>query len=89
MIRRGITQTKMEFGKGDILTTAGVIHRINGEVWGALVCENQKPDTIGYKGKGDPVSTRKYPMLITFSNIESLDCMISALKHVKAKMKEG
>jgi RPA family protein len=89
MIKRGSRKTKLIFGTGDILTYAGYMN-IKGKIYATVCSKNSFPTTIGkINGAETTQNVKKCPVIMMFSNIESLDCMIQALEHAKKAMQEA
>lgn len=77
----GEKQIKIEFGKGDIrIVSSG---ELDGSV-GYLALENQVSKPIGKnKEPEDNFSPDKYPILMSFTKVESIDALIGELQRVR------
>ena len=76
-------QVKIEFGRGDIrIISSG---RVDGSV-GYLALENQDPPRPIGKNmdqEGDSFSPDRYPVLMSFTKVESVDVLIGELERVR------
>ena len=89
MIYSGKAQTELEFGKGDIGFNSGIFNNSNGEVIGMVGFYSQEARQIGDEGDikiGQECSVDDFPVLMTFTKIESIDVVISALLDAKNQM---
>lgn len=92
-IKKTGKQYILEFGNGDIGGHVGKLD--SGE--GFITFYNRKPTEIGVMPlkigvmplKGEVINLGGFPVYMTFSKIESIDCVISCLEHMKDAMLEG
>jgi len=85
MIVRTLNQVSLNFGKGDIAINSGHIKKENDVNLGILGFFNQDPRTIGSKAKIRE-DMEEYPVVLTFSKIESVDSVIRMLENMRKLM---
>lgn len=88
MISRDKKQVKLEFGNGDICIAGGVTEYEDGHKTGFVIYVNQEPREIGSSGvvKAGEINLTDYPVLMTFSNKESIDVVIGQLEQARSLM---
>ena len=82
-------QVELEFGKGDICVNGGHFLGGNNERIGMVAFSNQAPRDIGSVGDikaGQECKVGDFPVVMTFTKIESIDVLINALQHAKSEM---
>lgn len=88
MIKVSPGRMEASLGNGDICVIAGNIEDV-----GVVAFYPQEPRPIGSAGAiraDNPCDLDEFPLVMTFSNVESLDVVIEALQEVKELMiKQG
>lgn len=82
-------QKTLEFGDGDILIQGGIVY--TSPARGLVTFNNQEPRPIGKnpdwpEGKTEEVSPEYGEVRMTFTRIESIDCVIRQLQEMKQKL---
>ena len=88
MIKKNKEYTRLEFGNGDICVAGGYTEHENNKITGFVLFTNQDPREIGSKGvvKAGEVNLEDYPVVMTFSNKESIDVVVGQLEQAKSLM---
>lgn len=91
MISRDSFQTDLEFGTGDICVNSGYYLDCQNKKIGAVVFSNQTPREIGGEGDikvGKDYKVGDFPVIMSFTQKESIDVVIKALLDTKRQMEE-
>lgn len=87
MIIKNEEQVKLNFGSGDICVAGGYTDYGDRRT-GFVIFTNQEPREIGSVGivKSGEVNLEEYPVVMTFSNKESIDVVVGQLEQAKSLM---
>ena len=82
-------QTELEFGNGDICIAAGHFLNEDNKRVGLVAFINQEPREIGSVGitkANEEHNVDDFPVIMSFSKVESIDVVIEQLQYAKADM---
>lgn len=82
-------QIALEFGKGDICINGGYFEGDNKEKIGIVTFINQEPHEIGEAGiikANVEYKIKDFPVIMTFTKVESIDAVIGQLLEAKSNM---
>lgn len=85
MIKTENNQTIIRFENGDINIVTGIMNIE--EPLGVLAFREQQTRKIGMHNGDKPKELTEYPVILNFTNIESIDVLIKSLEIVKENLK--